>query len=61
MTLQRTAAITTFFCVSLTLLGAFLTPTEHQLSAAILGLILTVITTSGFRWPLGMAGAFVAV
>ena len=61
MTLQRTAAITAFFCVVLTLLGAFLTPTEHQLSAAILGLVLTVITTSGFRWPLGMAGTFVAV
>lgn len=59
MTLQRTAAITAFFCVVLTLLGAFLTPTEHQLSAAILGLVLTVITTSGYRWPLGMAGAFV--
>ena len=59
MTLQRTAALTAVICVALTLLGAFLTPTEYQLSAAILGLILTVITTSAYRWPLGMAAAFV--
>ncbi|WP_446925505.1 hypothetical protein, partial [Klebsiella pneumoniae] len=41
MTLQRTAALTAVICVTLTLLGAFFTPTEHQLSAAIFGLVLT--------------------
>ncbi len=58
MTLQRTAALTAVICVALTLLGAFLTPTEHQLSAAVLGLILTALTTSGYRWPTTMAAAF---
>lgn len=59
MTLQRTAALTAVICVALTLLGAFLTPTEYQLSAAVLGLILTAITTSAYRWPLSMSTMFI--
>ena len=61
MTLQRTAALTAVICVALTLLGAFFTPTEHQLSAAVLGLILTVTTILAFRHPLLMSVFFVAV
>ena len=59
MTLQRTAALTAVICVALTLLGAFLTSTEYQLSAAVLGLALTAIATSAYRWPLSMSAAFV--
>lgn len=59
MTLQRTAALTAVICVALTLLGAFLTSTEYQLSAAILGLALTAIATTAYRWPLSMSAAFV--
>ena len=61
MTLQRTAALTAVICVTLTLLGAFFTPTEHQLSAAIFGLVLTVVTTLAFRRPITMSVVFVAV
>ena len=61
MTLQRTAALTAVICVALTLLGAFFTPTERQLSAAIFGVILTVITTLAFRHPLVMSVLFVTV
>ena len=61
MTLQRTAALTAVICVALTLLGASFTPTEHQLSAAVLGLILTVTTTLAFRHPLLVSVIFVAV
>ena len=59
MTLQRTAALTAVICVALTLLGAFLTSTEYQLSAAVLGLSLTAIATTAYRWPLRMSAAFV--
>ena len=59
MTLQRTAALTAVICVALTLLGAFLTSTEYQLSAAVLGLALTAIATTAYRWPLSMSAAFV--
>lgn len=59
MPLQRTAALTAVICVALTLLGAFLTSTEYQLSAAVLGLALTAIATSAYRWPLSMSAAFV--
>jgi len=59
MTLQRTATLTAVICVALTLLGAFLTSTEYQLSAAVLGLALTAIATSAYRWPLSMSAAFV--
>lgn len=59
MTLQRTAALTAVICVALTLLGAFLTSTEYQLSAAVLGLALSAIATSAYRWPLSMSAAFV--
>ena len=58
-TLQRTAALTAVICVALTLLGAFLTSTEYQLSAAVLGLALTAIATTAYRWPLSMSAAFV--
>lgn len=59
MTLQRTAALTAVICVALTLLGAFLTSTEYQLSAAVLGLALTAIATTAYHWPLSMSAAFV--
>ena len=61
MTLQRTAALTAFLCVALTLLGAFFTPTEYQLIAAVVGLVLTTITVSAFRFPLPMSALFVLV
>ena len=61
MTLQRTAALTAFFCVVLALLGAFFSPTEDQLSSAVLGLVLTVITTCAYRWPISMSVTFIVV
>ncbi|MEJ4093561.1 histidine kinase [Corynebacterium accolens] len=61
MTLQRTAALIAALCVALTLLAAFLTPTEHQLSAAIIGLVLTVITASVYRYPKTMTVAFLGI
>ena len=61
MTLQRTAALTAFFCVVLALLGAFFSPTEDQLLSAVLGLVLTVITTCAYRWPISMSVTFVVV
>ena len=61
MTLQRTAALTAFFCVILAFLGAFFSPTEDQLSSALLGLTLTVVTTCAYRWPINMSVAFVVI
>ncbi|MBW4954006.1 hypothetical protein KZW03_31380, partial [Klebsiella pneumoniae] len=61
MTLQRTAALIAIICLALTLFAAFLTPTKHQLSAAIVGLILTAITTSAYRYPKTMAVGFLAI
>ena len=61
MTLQRTAALTAVICVALTLLGAFFTPTEYQLIAAVVGLALSTITVFAFRLPLAMAALFVLV
>lgn len=61
MTLQRTAALIAIICLALTLFAAFLTPTKHQLSAAIVGVILTAITTAAYRYPKTMAVGFLAI
>lgn len=61
MTLQRTAALVAITCVALTLFAAFLTPPQHQLSAAIIGVLLSVIITAAYRYPKIMAVGFLAI